>query len=220
MTKLLLLDCDSTLSAIEGVDELAALRGPDAQTEVEALTNAAMNGEVPIDEIFARRLDLIRPTRTMCDQVGQMYIDRMAAGCLEILTQLRAEGWHPVIISGGFTQVIAPLAEVLKIDEIHAAPLKFDNEGNYLGFNQEAPTARNGGKPEIAREILKHYPKAYSVMVGDGVSDMECQGVTNLTIGYGEFTARPAVIDSADVFVRSFAELQKALVAAASTFPS
>jgi len=214
MTKLLFLDCDSTLSAIEGVDELAALRGPDAQTEVEALTNAAMNGEVPIDEIFARRLDLIRPTRAMCAQVGQMYIDRIATDCLEILTQLRSEGWHPVIISGGFTQVIAPLAKILEIDEIHAVTLSFDDEDNYLGFDQEAPTARNGGKPEIAREILKKHPNAYSVMVGDGVSDMECQGVTSLTIGYGEFTARPAVIDSADVFVRSFGELQKALAEA------
>jgi phosphoserine phosphatase len=52
--KLIVFDCDSTLSKIEGIDELARLRGEKTFSEIEALTNAAMNGEVAIDEIFAR----------------------------------------------------------------------------------------------------------------------------------------------------------------------
>ena len=211
MSKILLLDCDSTLSAIEGVDELAALRGPEAEAEVEALTNAAMNGEVPIDEIFARRLDLIRPNRTMVHEVGALYQDRMAPGCAEVLGRLREDGWKPVIISGGFEQVIAPLATSLGIGEVHAVPLIFDEIGEYAGFEEDAPTARNGGKPEIARHLLSEHPDSFSVMVGDGISDMECRGVTDLAIGYGEFVERPAVLEMADLFVRSFAELEEAL---------
>ena len=211
MSKFLFLDCDSTLSAIEGVDELAVLRGPKVQDEVEALTNAAMNGEVPITEIFARRLDLIQPTKAMCAEVGKMYIEQMAADCTKTLSALRADGWTPIIISGGFTQVIEPLAKLLEIETIHAVPLLFDTDGNCAGFDQNAPTARNGGKPDIAREILKEHPNAYSIMVGDGVSDMECAGVTNKVIGYGEFVSRPAVVEKADLFVTSFAELQKEL---------
>ena len=211
MSKLLFLDCDSTLSAIEGVDELARLRGPEAEEEVEALTNAAMNGEVPIDEIFARRLDLIRPNRTMVHEVGSLYVDRVAPGCRDALARLRKSGWKPIIVSGGFEQVIDPLATALGIADVHAVPLIFDEIGEYAGFQESAPTARNGGKPEIAREVLADHESAYSVMVGDGISDMECRGVTDLVIGYGEFVARPAVVAEADVFVRSFAELEAAL---------
>jgi hypothetical protein len=52
-------DCDSTLSALEGIEELAS----DHRREVETLTDAAMRGEVPLDEVYGRRLELIRPTR-------------------------------------------------------------------------------------------------------------------------------------------------------------
>ncbi len=51
-TKLLFLDCDSTLSSIEGIDELARLSDPAIFAEVVTLTNAAMNGEVPLREVF------------------------------------------------------------------------------------------------------------------------------------------------------------------------
>jgi phosphoserine phosphatase len=60
-TKLLLLDCDSTLSAIEGIDELGRLRGTAIFKVVEDMTNAAMNGGTPMEEIFAKRLNMIKP---------------------------------------------------------------------------------------------------------------------------------------------------------------
>ena len=45
--RLVIFDCDSTLSAIEGVDELARVRGPELFAEVEAMTHAAMDGKIP-----------------------------------------------------------------------------------------------------------------------------------------------------------------------------
>ena len=51
-------DCDSTLSAIEGVDELAG----EKRDEVEALTRRAMNGELSLDQVYGERLDLILAT--------------------------------------------------------------------------------------------------------------------------------------------------------------
>jgi phosphoserine phosphatase len=60
-TKLICLDCDSTLSAIEGVDELARLRGPAALAQVAAMTNDAMDGKIPLEQVFARRLEIIAP---------------------------------------------------------------------------------------------------------------------------------------------------------------
>jgi phosphoserine phosphatase len=56
--KLICFDCDSTLSSIEGIDELARLRGPEAFARVEALTADAMNGRIPrCEDVFGRPLD-------------------------------------------------------------------------------------------------------------------------------------------------------------------
>jgi len=54
-----LFDCDSTLSAIEGIDELAV----HCRDDVEQLTDAAMRGRIPLEEVYGRRLRLVQPTR-------------------------------------------------------------------------------------------------------------------------------------------------------------
>ena len=59
-------DCDSTLSELEGIDELAGGRS----AEVSELTARAMAGELPMEAVYGRRLELLRPTRTELEQVA------------------------------------------------------------------------------------------------------------------------------------------------------
>lgn len=209
--KLLFLDCDSTLSAIEGIDALAALRGPKVEAEVVALTNDAMNGDVPIEDIFSRRLELIQPTRELCAQVGQLYIEHTAPGIQDALAEARSMGWTPIIISGGFTAPIEPFAKFLDIEEIHAVSLFFNDDGSYQGFDKDAPTARNGGKPDIIQAIKAQRSPLATAMVGDGVSDLETQAVVDIFVGFGGFTPRPAVKDKAMTFISAFHELSSLL---------
>ncbi|MGB0993899.1 MAG: HAD-IB family phosphatase [Akkermansiaceae bacterium] len=205
--KLIVFDCDSTLSAIEGIDELARLRGEETFTEIEALTHAAMNGEVAIDQIFSRRLDIIRPGRNECSAVGELYIRDIEPTAISTLKLLRERGWTAVILSGGFTQVIEPLAAYLGIDEVHAVPLKFDSNGLYSGFDHDAPPTRNGGKPEIIRLLKAQHQPERIIMVGDGISDLETKDKVDLFIGFGRYAAREAVIQGADHFINSLDEL-------------
>ena len=207
MKKTIYLDCDSTLCAIEGVDELAAIRGKDIEKKVIELTNQAMDGTVPIDEVFARRLDLIQPSLSMCKDIGQMYIERLSDGVEEALEVLRKSGWTPVIISGGFTQVIQPVADQLGIKDVHAVTLKFDEDGNYSDFDREAPTARNGGKPDIIKSLHSSDAPHLKVMVGDGVSDWETSPVVDLFVGYGGVVSRPLVKERSKAFIHSFGDL-------------
>ncbi|MGJ8723454.1 MAG: HAD-IB family phosphatase [Roseibacillus sp.] len=207
MNKFLFLDCDSTLCAIEGVDELAALRGSEVEQKVIELTNQAMDGTVPIDEVFGRRLDLIQPTLTMCEEVGKMYIERLSPNVIEALAKLRKCGWEPIIISGGFTQVIQPVADYLNIDKIFAVDLLFKNDGSYQSFDKESPTARNGGKPEIIQSFVKDKLSSLTVMMGDGISDLETNNVVDLFIGYGGVVSREAVKTQAPVFISDFQQL-------------
>lgn len=209
--KLLLLDCDSTLSAIEGVDELGRLRGPGIFKAVEDMTNAAMNGGTPIEEIFARRLDMIRPTRAMCSQVGSMYAKAQAPGLVEMLVAVRAAGWKPIVVSGGFTQAIEPFTKKLGLSRVEAVDLKFEKDGTYAGFDRTAPTARSGGKPAIVEKLRRENIGATIVMIGDGASDMECKGVADLFVGFGGFVERPKVKAGAEVFIKSLSELPAVL---------
>lgn len=205
--KLIIFDCDSTLSSIEGIDELARAKGPAVFEEVEALTNAAMNGEVSLDEVFARRLDIIRPDLATCTAVQQLYIDTVEPTAVETLSKLRENGWSIVILSGGFKKLIEPLAEFLQIDRIEAVPLNLDENGFYLSFDATYPTTYNGGKPEIIRQLKKELSPEKIIMVGDGVSDLETKSEVDSFIGYGGYTPREKVQAGADHFIYKLDEL-------------
>lgn len=211
MANILFLDCDSTISKIEGIDELAALRGPEIEAQVIQLTNDAMDGRLPIQEIFARRLELIRPTKSMCDTIGELYKETLSPHVHEVLQELRESGWEPKIISGGFTQAIRPLATHLKIDDVFAVPLIFDESGNYHGFRRDAPTARNGGKPVVIAQYRKDHDVHKTVMVGDGISDWETSHVVDRFIGFGGVVNRPSVFERSKEYIFSFEELPKLL---------
>jgi len=206
-TKLLLLDCDSTLSSIEGIDELGRLRGPVTFKAVEDMTNAAMNGGTPMEAIFAKRLDIIKPTAAELAAIGAQYIATVEPTALASLAKLRAAGWQIAIVSGGFTQAIRPLADFLGIDRVEAVVLKFHADGTYAGFDDSCPTCKTKGKNVVARRLRAEYQATHVVMVGDGASDLEVKGDADLVVGFGRYVQRPKVVAGADKFVRSLAEL-------------
>lgn len=206
-TKLLCLDCDSTLSAIEGVDELARLRGPAALAQVAQMTNDAMDGKIPLEQVFARRLEIIRPGRAETEAVGQHYIREIEPTAIETVAALKSAGWTPVIVSAGYTQAIEPLARLLGIARIEAVRLDFDAAGNYVGFDTAHPATRKGGKPEIVRALKAELHPARTVAVGDGVSDLETRDVVDLFVGFGRYAERAKVKAGAHAFIKSLAEL-------------
>lgn len=205
--KLIVFDCDSTLSSIEGIDELAREKGTDIFREVEALTNAAMNGEVPLDEVFSRRLEIIQPNLATCRKIEQLYIDTVEPTAIETLTELRKQGFTIIILSGGFKRLIEPLAAHLGIDRIEAVPLILDDAGNYVKFDNTYPTTYNGGKPEIIEKLKAEYSPELIIMVGDGVSDLETKGIVDMFVGYGKYTDRQKVREESDHFICSLADL-------------
>lgn len=205
--KLLFLDCDSTLSAIEGVDELGNLRGPEVFAAVKELTDKAMDGLVPIGEVFSRRMAVIAPSLDDCAEVAELYIQRIEPTAVAMVEKARALGWHPVILSGGFTPVIRPLANLLQISDIEAVDVFFREDGTYAGFDESFPTTRNGGKAEVVEKWKTLHPGARTVMVGDGVSDLEAKGFVDRFIGFGGFVAREKVKEGAEFFVTNLAEI-------------
>lgn len=195
---LLFLDCDSTLSAIEGIDELAHSRGEAVYQQVVELTHAAMDGQLPIAEVFPRRMELIRPDREVCDAIAAQYITHMVEGVRELIAEARQRGWQPVILSGGFAPLIEPLARELEIEHVEAVPIHFDAEGGYAGYGSDYPTTRNHGKNEVIREWRQAVLPERVVMIGDGVSDLETSEDVDLFVGFGGVVARDRVKSGCD----------------------
>lgn len=207
MKKLILFDCDSTLSEIEGVDEMARLRGPEVYREIEEMTRLAMEGAIPLGEIFGRRLEAVQPTRQETALVGQKYIQTVEPHAREVVQALKNDGWQVGILSGGYRQAIRPLADFLGIELVEAVDLFFADDGGYAGFDARYPTTRNGGKTEVVEALRRKHALDRIVMVGDGVSDLETREVVDFFIGFGRYASREAVRKQSDSFVVSLAEV-------------
>lgn len=194
-------DCDSTLSEIEGIDVLAERAG--CGVEMAALTNAAMNGEVSLESVYAQRLNLIKPDRQAIEWLAELYIERMVQGVEEVFQQLHSQGRAVHIISGGLKEAIIPLAEKLKVDasHVHAVEVLYTSKGDYQDFNRQSPLARNGGKAEICSQLKSTDLKL--AIIGDGNTDMEAKKAGAFCIGFGGVVAREIVREQADVFIES-----------------
>src|SRR3954466_10214077 len=123
-------DVDSTLVTIEGIDVLAG-----GDPEIARLTDAAMNGEIPLDQVYAKRLEAIRPTRAQIDQLAKTYIESIVDGAKETIAELQSRGVVVHLVTAGIEQAIRPLADVLRIRNVHAVSLRFDADGNYEDFD-------------------------------------------------------------------------------------
>jgi phosphoserine phosphatase len=88
-------DCDSTLSAMEGITALAI----DHQAEVAELTEAAMRGEVPLEDVYRLRLDLVRPQKSQMDAVGRLYIENIVEDAADVCRELASANIDIRIIS-------------------------------------------------------------------------------------------------------------------------
>jgi phosphoserine phosphatase len=190
-------DVDSTLVTIEGIDELA-----DGNPEIARLTEAAMNGEVPLDEVYGRRLEIIRPTRERVEKLGEQYKTSLVTGVRETIHSLRDAGVTIHLVTAGVEQAILPLARHLGIDErvVHAVRLEFDPDGAYRDFDRRSFLARPGGKELVVRDARAR-SKGRAAFVGDGVSDLEARPAVDLFIGFGGVAVRQRVKENADVYV-------------------
>jgi phosphoserine phosphatase len=196
---LVFFDCDSTLSAIEGIDELARRAG--MLEAIAPLTRAAMEGHLTLEEIYQKRLELIRPDAAAIAWLGERYVAELVEGARETVATLHALGKHVHILSGGIRQAVLTLGQALAIPEarIHAVGLSFDAAGAYAGFDELSPLARSGGKARVCQQVLANGQLA--ALVGDGITDLETVSAGVFVVGFGGVARREAVARAAHLFV-------------------
>jgi phosphoserine phosphatase len=193
-----LLDCDSTLSAIEGIDELAV----HCREDVERLTDAAMRGRIPLEEVYGRRLELVRPTRAAIEALGRQYVARLVPDARETIAALQAAGVDVRIISGGLLLAVLAAADAVGVsaDHVAAVEISFNEDGSYAGFDGASLLAANGGKRRAIEQWNVDRP---AMMVGDGNTDLEARPAVDMFVAFAGVVERPSVVGAADVVVRA-----------------
>lgn len=187
-------DCDSTLAAIEGIEELA--RG---NAEVARLTQAAMEGRIALEHVFGRRLALVRPTRADVERIGTRYVETLLPNAARLVAALRALEKRVCIVSGGLLPAVLAVAHALSIpdEDVRAVDLSFDQQGRYAGFDERSPLARAGGKLVLLTALRR--PGEALAFVGDGATDLEAAPAAERFIAFGGVERRARVLAAARV---------------------
>ncbi|CAN6714153.1 unnamed protein product [Malus baccata var. baccata] len=206
-------DVDSTVCLDEGIDELAEHCG--AGKAVAEWTARAMGGSVPFEEALAARLSLFKPSLSQVQDFLEKNPAKLSPGIVELVKKLKAKGTDVYLVSGGFRQMIKPVAAILDIptENVFANQLLFGTSGEFLGFDKNEPTSRSGGKATAVQQIRKAHNYKELVMIGDGATDLEARqpGGADLFICYAGVQLREAVAAKADWLVFNLQDLIRSL---------
>ncbi|PQZ83210.1 MULTISPECIES: phosphoglycerate dehydrogenase [unclassified Brevundimonas] len=207
-------DFDSTLVRIETLEALADIAlsdAPDAaakKAEIAALTDQAMSGEVDFGTALRRRLALLGLNRGHVEALADRVLDEASASIRRNVDFFERHAERVYILSGGFREVIAPLAARLGIAAEHVLcnDLIYDAEGRVTGVDDANPLSRDNGKPEVIKALNLTGPV---VMVGDGWTDAEVKlaGAADRFYAFTEVVSRSKVVAVADATAASLDEV-------------
>jgi phosphoserine phosphatase len=190
--RLIVFDVDSTLIQGEVIEMLAARAG--AEAKVAQITEAAMSGELDFADALRERVaTLAGMPADVLDEIGDEL--ELTPGARTTLRTLRRLGFHCGVVSGGFRQVIEPLAHELMLDFVAANELEIVDgklTGRLVGH-----VIDRAGKAKALRDFADQagVPMEQTVAVGDGANDIDMLAAAGLGVA---FNAKPALREVAD----------------------
>jgi len=192
---LVVLDVDSTVIQDEVIDLLAAEAGQ--QEAVAAVTERAMAGEIDFSESLHERVALLAGLpESVFDDVRSRI--QLTPGARTLCRTLNRLGYRIALVSGGFSQVVAPIAVGLGVAELRANSLEIEDgrlTGRVLGDVVDRP-----GKRKVLEELAVRFgiPRRRTIAIGDGANDIDMLEAAGLGIA---FNAKPAARAAADTSV-------------------
>jgi phosphoserine phosphatase len=200
------LDVDSTVSGVEGIEWLASRRSPEIAGEVARLTTQATEGDITLESIYGARLERVQPTESEVAEVAHFYERRLAPRAGEVITELRESGVRVVLVSGGIRQAVVPLGLRLGFTpaEVFAVRVSFHDDGTYAGFDDVSPLTTTAGKATVVQRLYLPRPL---LAVGDGITDLAARPSADAFAAFTGFAYRPAVVRGADHELSSFDQL-------------
>jgi phosphoserine phosphatase len=195
MTRLLVLDVDSTLITAEVIELIAERAG--TREEVARITESAMRGELDFAASLKERV------ATLAGVQDTVFADVLAEveftpGAVELVAAAQGAGWEVALVSGGFAEIVGPLAETLGITRYRANRLEVV-DGKLTG-RTIGPVIDREAKERALRDFAAELGVAIegTVAIGDGANDLAMMAAAGLGIA---FNAKPVVQAQADVAI-------------------
>lgn len=200
------LDVDSTVSGVEGIEWLASRRSPEIAGEVARLTTQATEGEISLESIYGARLERVLPTESEVAELAHFYERRLAPRAAEVITELRESGVRVVLVSGGIRQAVVPLGLRLGFTpaEVFGVHVSFHDDGTYAGYDNDSPLTTTAGKAMVVQRLYLPRPL---LAVGDGITDLAARPSADAFAAFTGFAYRSAVVRGADHELSSFDQL-------------
>ena len=202
----MVIDVDSTLCAIEGVDWLARRRSASLASEVAGFSERAMNGEVELDAVYGLRLSLVKPTRKEVSELGEEYARQLAPGAVDAIAKMKRAGIDVHLVSGGLLPAVRAAASAAGVFDknVHAVEVHFQTNGDYDSFDSSSPLTKEKGKRDLVASLGLERP---ALIVGDGNTDAEARPVVDAYAAFTGFIRRETAVAAADYVVTTFAEV-------------
>jgi phosphoserine phosphatase len=192
---LVVMDVDSTLIQDEVIEVLARFAG--REEEVRAITEAAMRGELDFTGSLTERVALLAGLPEGVVDRARAEI-RLTPGARTLCRTLKRLGYRIALVSGGFTEVIRPIAEELGVDAVRANGLEV--VGGRLTGRVRGPVIDRAGKATALRELAAQFDiePNRTIAIGDGANDLDMLAAA----GHGiAFNAKPVVQAAADTAI-------------------
>ena len=194
--RLVQLDVDSTFIQQEAIELLAAKAG--VLDEVSRITAAAMRGELDFAQSLIARVALLQGLGE--DAINQVQAEILLTdGAADLVSLLHEKGHFVSLVSGGFTNVLQPIVDELKIDFYKANTLEVV-DGQLTGKIVGAIVDR-AAKAQALKDFAQQcsVELANTVAIGDGANDLDMMQIAGISIA---FNAKPIVEAAADYSIK------------------
>lgn len=190
---LIVSDVDSTFIGQEVIDLVAAQAG--TADEVAALTAAAMRGELDFADSLRARVATLRGLPVAALAAVRRQIS-LTPGVREVLAWARGHGHAVGLVSGGFHEIVDPLAAEFGIRHVRAN--RFASADGRLTGTVSGPIVDREAKAHALGDFARAegLPEAACVAIGDGANDLAMMARAGLSVA---FAAKPAVLAHADL---------------------
>ena len=196
--KNIIFDVDSTLTKIEGLDEIARRKG--MLSRVREITAAGMNGDLPYRVSFQKRwLEIVRPNERDLEWLGEQYIKNLVEDAFKVVIELMSMGLNVFILSHVPEVSINILARSLGLppENVFAVPIKF-SQASAMSVPETFLEVIEDFKDRVIKAVRISGP---TVMVGDGMTDYEAGKYADLFIGFGGVVRREKLKALAPIYI-------------------